>query len=285
MRIPLPTLLCAAAILAACDVRVGEDGVSMGVSAGKATDTWQRTYDLPPGGRFELAADGGPVTVTGSDAAQVEVRILLEARAPSDEAAAAAVKEVTIDETVAAEAVRVETRLPGGRRGAGMGRPRVSHAIEVRLPRGLVSTFRTQNGAVRIERVDGRIAVSTTNGAIHGSDLSGAVDAAAVNGAVQLDMAVLTGAMQLSVVNGALRLELPRDVKAEVAATAVNGSVTVGDGLTLVEPGGSGAAVRAGSRVNGTINGGGPRISAVATNGSVRIAARGGEIRPRKSPS
>ena len=44
MRFPL--VLAAAVLVSACDVRVGENGVSVGIIEGKATDEWVRTYTL-----------------------------------------------------------------------------------------------------------------------------------------------------------------------------------------------------------------------------------------------
>jgi hypothetical protein len=90
-------------------------------------------------------------------------------------------------------------------------------------------------------------------------------------------MQAVSDAVDLTTVNGPIRLELAPDVKAELVAGAVNGGVSVDERLHLAsgrdgaEAGGFGRA----SRVTGAINGGGPRITAQATNGGVRIAALG----------
>ncbi len=271
-------LCCLALMIAAgCDVRVGDDGVSLGVGGAKTSDVWERSYTLEPGARLELAGDGGPMTVIGTEGRQAIVRIHLEARASSDEEGREALKAFQIVETPEAGSVKIETRGP--RRGERGRRPRVSARFEVQLPRGLETTLRTQNGGIQLENLDGRVAAFTTNGGITGTSLAGAVSASVVNGGLQLHLTSVNGPMELSVVNGAIRLELAPDVAADVEASALNGSVSVGDGLQLVQSESQGG-FPSGSRMSGTLNGGGPTISANATNGGVRISARGADRRP-----
>ena len=37
-----------------CDVKVGEDGLSVDFAGTRATDEWVRSYDIKPGGRLEI---------------------------------------------------------------------------------------------------------------------------------------------------------------------------------------------------------------------------------------
>jgi len=272
----------AAVLLTACDVRVGEKGVSVGVASGKASDEWVRTYTLQPGGRLEIVSDGGSIDVSGTDDPEIEVRIDREARAGSDELAREALKSVEIVETASAGAVRVETRLPGpGSRGRFRRSP-VSVRYVVHLPPGVAASFRTQNGGIKLVNVQGRLTASTTNGGVTGTGLKGALSAAVVNGGVQLQLTSVTDPMELSAVNGGIRLELARDVKAAVSATAINGGVSVEDALGLAPDAGSSNGP---GRVSGTLNGGGPRITAQTTNGGVRILAGGGAIEAARRPN
>jgi Toastrack DUF4097 len=267
--------LAVALLLAACDVSVGEKGVSVGVASGKASDEWVRSYTIQPGGQLEIVSDGGPIDVSGTDGTQIEVRIDREARAGSDEQAREALKSVEIVETASAGGVRIETHLPGvGSRG-GFRRSPVTIRQSVRLPRGAVASFRTQNGGIKLENVQGRLSASATNGGVTGTGLKGAVSATVVNGGVQLQLTSVTDPMELSVVNGGIRLELASDVKAAVLATAINGGVSVDDALGLAADAGDSNGP---GRVSGTLNGGGPRITAQSTNGGVRILAEGGAI-------
>ena len=50
----LPALLVVAALGSGCDVRVGENGVSVDVAGAKATDEWTRTYTVSKGAVIAL---------------------------------------------------------------------------------------------------------------------------------------------------------------------------------------------------------------------------------------
>jgi hypothetical protein len=267
--------LAIALLVAACDVRVGEKGVSVGVASGKAEDEWVRSYTIQPGGQLEIVSDGGPIDVSGTDGTQAEVRINREARAGSDEQAREALKSAEIVETASAGGVRIEARLAGAGSRGGFRRAPVTIKQVVRLPRGTMASFRTQNGGIKLENVQGRLSASATNGGVTGTGLKGAVSAMVVNGGVQLQLTSVTDPMDLSVVNGGIRLELASDVKASVLATAINGGVSVDDALGLAADAGNSNSP---GRFSGTLNGGGPRITAQSTNGGVRLLSGGGAI-------
>ena len=51
--------LAMVALLSGCDIKVDDGKVSLGVSRGRASDDWVRSYTLPKGGRFEVANENG----------------------------------------------------------------------------------------------------------------------------------------------------------------------------------------------------------------------------------
>ncbi len=263
--------------MAACDVRVGEGGLSLGIAHGRASDEWTRTYTLSPGGRLEIVNVNGSIQVDPATGTQVEIQARREVRTGSDETARVALQNMQMNEEVTPERVKVEGRLEGERssrfgRGSGL-------VIEykVKIPAGLSASFKTENGTVRMDNIEGRLVATTTNGGVNGRGLSGSVDAATVNGGIQMDMASVTGDVNIVTVNGGVRLELPTDVKAELQAGAVNGGVSVDDRLPFTggERNSSGGFPGGGPKhLNGTLNGGGPKISVQTTNGGVRVSAR-----------
>jgi hypothetical protein len=258
-----PALLVLVLTGAACDVSVGENGFSMDVAAGKAVDQWTRTYTVAPGGRLEISNTNGRISASAADAGAVEVTVERITKASSDAAAQELLKKIEIAETVSGDAVRLETKAP--RQGFSRGGHEVRYTVKV--PKGLTVTLETVNGGVRLENLEGRITASTTNGGVRGTGLAGAVKASTTNGGVQIEMASLTEDVELETTNGGIRLQLPREAKATVDARCTNGGVSV-SGFEL-----QGEVTR--RRASGTINGGGPRISAETTNGGVRISAAG----------
>jgi len=262
-------VLCLGLVSTACDVKVGDTGVSVDFAVGKATDEWTRTYDLPPGGRLEIVNTNGLIHASPSAGTKVEVRATRDARAGNDEAARSLLQKTEMREDVSPDRVAIEARIEQGQRGGGFGGPQLTIRYDVQIPPGLTVMLKTQNGEVRMENLQGRLTASSTNGGVIGSGLSGSVDASTVNGGIQMDLTAVTGDTRLVTVNGGIRLTLAKDVSAEFEAGVVNGGVLVQEGFPLA------ADERTRQRVAGRINKGGPRIVVQTTNGGVRVGGRG----------
>jgi hypothetical protein len=258
---------------AACDVRVGDEGVSVGVSAGRAEDEWTRSYELAPSGQLEIVSFNGPVELRPSAGSHVDVRIVREARGASDEAAREALERVEIVEEAGPSRVSIHVRPAedgaGDRRARRQGQ---TIRVEAQVPAGLMLSVSTQNGPVHVENVTGQLTAATSNGPLRVTGLSGGVSAAVVNGAVELDFASLDAPSELTVVNGAIRIALPSDVRTTLSGTITNGRLILDDSFTLA--GAPESAFAGQQRLGGSINGGGPALAIQATNGSVRIVPR-----------
>jgi len=261
------TVLCVALVSIACDVKVGESGLSVDFSAGKATDEWVRTYDITPGGRLDIINVNGRIDASPSSGPKVEVRAIREARAGSEDASRELLRKTEMHEEVAPDRVLIEVSKDEGR---GFRRPQLTVKYEVRIPAGLNIVLKTQNGEVKLENIQGvRIEASSTNGGITGRGVSGAVEASTVNGGIQMDLEAVTGDTRMVTVNGGVMLSVAPGVNADLEATVVNGGVSVQDGLSL-----SGDE-RSRQRVTGRIGSGGPRLVVQTTNGGVRVGPRG----------
>ena len=227
-------VLCLALLTAACDVKVGENGFSLDVARGKAGDEWKRTYTLAPGGRLEIVNVNGLIEAFPATGTQVEVVARREVRASSDELAQELLAKVEMVEEVAPGHVKVQLKAEGDKGGAVLrGRNPVSIQYRVSLPPGLNVSLRTENGAVRLENVQGRLTAASTNGPIVGRGLSGSVDATTVNGRIEIQLNAVTGDSRIVTVNGPATLALAAGVNAEIDAGAVNGGVVVQDGFPL----------------------------------------------------
>lgn len=263
----LSALLVAAALGAGCDVHVGDNGVSLDVSSGKATEEWSRTYTVNRGGMLEIVNINGPIVIEAGTGGQVEVKATKQVRARSDEEAQTLLKNLEIKEDVTAARVALQT-TPGS--GSNIGRRSVTVEYRVRVPAGLQVSVKTENGGIGLHDVDATLTATTTNGGIRGTNISGAVSAHIVNGGIALEMSRVAGPLMLDSVNGSIRLDVPADLNADVEAHAVNGGVVAEDGLTLV------ASERTRTRVAGKMNRGGVPISMSTVNGGVRIGVRKG---------
>jgi bifunctional DNA-binding transcriptional regulator/antitoxin component of YhaV-PrlF toxin-antitoxin module len=251
-----------------CDVKVGEEGLSVDFAGTRATDEWVRTYEIKPGGRLEIINVNGEISASPSAGGTVEVRALREVRARSEEASRELLRKTEMREEVAADRVRILGAE--GSEGQDFRGPRVSIKYDVRVPAGLNLSFKTQNGEVRLEDIQGpRLEAATTNGGVTGRGLSGAIEASTVNGGIQMDLTEVTGDSRMVTVNGGVRLTVAPGINADLEATVVNGGVSVQDGFPL-----SGDE-RSRQRVAGRLGNGGPRLVVQTTNGGVRVGSRG----------
>ena len=264
----LPLVTASLVVTLACDVKVNDKGLSLNLGRATATDEWTRTYDLAAGGRLEIVNGNGLIEASGSDERMVEVRAERRARAGTEEEAAQLLKKVEMREDVSATRVKIEARAGEGVTGF---RNSFDVQYHVRVPDGLTVSFKTSNGGIRLQNVDGQIIAVTTNGGITGNGLSGSVEMETVNGGVQADLSAVTGDVKVATTNGGVRLDLPADVKANLDASCVNGGISIDDQFKVDTSGGDSRR-----RVSAALNGGGPRISAATVNGGIRIRVRGG---------
>ena len=272
--------LCLAALAtvslgAGCDVRVGENGVSVDVTNGRANDEWKRTYALAKGGRLEIVSGGGPIRVTPSTGQMVEIRITREAHESTDEKARQALVEETITEEVAPDRVKVQTTRPDGRNTASFGRRRISTDFQVSIPAGLNVSIRGENADVSLENVGGQFTLENTNGGFRARRVSGSITATTVNGVIDFEIDQLGGDIKATTVNGPVRLVLPDNVNATVEARTVNGVVIVDPNLSIT--GGESERLH----FSGRLGKGGPAITLNTTNGPVTISKKGNPTRVR----
>ena len=259
----------------ACDIKVSKEGdVSVEPASGKASDEWRRTYTLPKGGRLEIINVNGAIEVFPASGAEVEVLARREVRTRTEEEAKARLARAEMIEDVGPDHVKIQAR-PNDQSVSFGPQGRVSIRYRVSVPPGLATSFRTENGAVRLENIDGRITLASTNGPIVGRGLSGSVDASTVNGGIEIGFTAVRDDSKIVTVNGPATLILSPEINAELEAAAVNGGVTTQDGLPLT------STDRTNRRVTGRLNDGGPRISVHTTNGSVRVGVTGDFARGR----
>jgi len=261
----LSAVVLTAALGSGCDVHVGENGVSVDVASGKATEEWMRTYTLAKGGTLEISNTNGAIVVDRATGGQVEVTATRVARASTEEEAQALLQKTSIAEAVSPTKIAIQAAAGNGFE---FGRRSINVEYHVRVPAGLQVSVKTENGGIGLHDVDGTLTASTTNGGIRGTNLSGSVSAHIVNGGIVIDVARLAGPIELDAVNGGIRLDLPADANADIEARAVNGGVTMESGLTLT------TSDRTQRHVAGRLNAGGIKITASTVNGGVRLRGR-----------
>jgi hypothetical protein len=233
----------------------------------KETAEWRKTYELQPGGRVEISNINGRIDVEPAAGNTVEVVAEKTARGASTDAAKQALDRIQIQDTASPSSIRIETKVD---RSAGLfhGSSQQVHYV-VKVPVDAEVKFTTVNGGIELTGLKGRINAETTNGGIKAHEVSGSIDASTTNGGVEVDLVkVAESGVKLGCTNGGIDLRLPSSSKATISARITNGGINT-DGVQLET---TGESTR--RRLDGRMNGGGPRIEIEGTNGGIRISGR-----------
>jgi DUF4097 and DUF4098 domain-containing protein YvlB len=231
------------------------------------TAQWHKTYQLDQAGRVEIGNINGKIEVEPSTGNTVDVTAVKKARGATPEAAKAALERATINEDVSSGRVKIETKIA---RSEGIfGGNNVSVEYHVRVPAGAEVKFTTVNGGIDISGLEGRITAETTNGGVSTRGVKGQLEASTTNGGLDIELArVAEGGVKLDCTNGGIKVRLPRDAKATISASVTNGGISPGD-LNIDVTGENNRR-----RLEGRMNGGGPRIQIEGTNGGITLSGR-----------
>jgi len=267
----LPLYIASVLALSACDVKVGEKGMSVGVARETASEQWTRSYTLSPDRRLAVTTFNGPTTITGGTGPETEIRIDREATAMTKDAARELLASASIAETTDAEGINIEVQ----RKDSGPAFRPLSIRTNIRVARGVKLMVRTQNGPLTIENVDGDLTAAATNGSITGHGISGRLTANVVNGRMAIDLASISGNVRLSSTNGGIGIGVSEDLNADFDLMATNGGVSVDSQVKLTAKKEEANGGFFTNRLSGQLNRGGPDITAQATNGGIRVGPPG----------
>jgi len=229
---------------------------------------WQKTYTLDANGRVEIGNVNGRIRAEPGEGNTVEIIATKKARGATPEQAKASLERATIVDTVTPGSVRVETKIA---RTQGIvfngGNLQVEYLVKV--PSGAEVRLSTTNGGIEIAGLKGRVTAETTNGGVETRGVSGQLEASTTNGGLDIDLAaVADGGVKLDCTNGGIQVRLPRDAKATISASITNGGIAAGD-LPIDITGENSRR-----RLEGRLNGGGPRIQIAGTNGGITLNGR-----------
>jgi len=253
-------LLLGAFVSAGCDI------VTADLRA-QETAEWHKTYKLDTNGRVEIGNVNGKIKVEPSSGNTVEVTAIKKARGASAESAKAALDRATIDEDVSSSRIKIETKIKR-LEGIVFNGSNVQVEYQVKMPAGAEARFTTVNGGIEISGLEGRVTAETTNGGVTTRDIAGQLDASTTNGGLDIDLdKVAEGGVKLDCTNGGIKVRLPRDARATISASISNGGIS--SDLPIDATGDNNRR-----RLEGRMNGGGPRIQVEGTNGGIKFSGR-----------
>jgi DUF4097 and DUF4098 domain-containing protein YvlB len=263
-------------------------------SANAAERSLDKTFTVSPGGTLTVDADSASVQVSGTDTNQVIVH--MRYRASEEELAKTQLEAVQKDGGVTITMRRQEKKsLFKWSSWNSEGN------IEVTVPRHYVVNVRTGGGSVELRDTVGTAQLHTSGGDITAKNLTGGVELRTSGGGIRAetirgdidadtsggDVKLLHidgrikghtsgGSVHVSLVGsnreisattsgGDIEVAVPRNTAADIDASTSGGGISADLPIT--------ATVRKDDRLEGTLNGGGPRIEMHTSGGSVSLRA------------
>lgn len=225
-----------------------------------------RESRIPARGSLTVdAGRNGGVSVRAWDGSDVLVRARVQAHAPTQDAARSI-----------AQGIRVNTSGTIGAMGPEAGDNRGwSVSYEILVPARTNLDVRTYNGPIDVERVSGTMNLRAHNGPLNLSELAGHVTARTQNGPVNVRLAGRRWSgegLDAETVNGPVNVRLPDGYAAHLEARTVHGPLSAPREVRPESRRPGERGWRPGGTINADINGGGPTIRAVTTNGPVNIS-------------
>jgi len=223
-----------------------------------------RETRIPARGSLHVdARQNGGVIVRAHEGRDVIVRARVQAQGRTDHAARALAEGIRVrtDGTIRADGPSTSGRGEGWAVG-----------YEILVPARTDLDVETHNGPISVDRVSGDIELSAHNGPITLRELSGQVRARAHNGPITVRLAGRRWSGQgldAATVNGPVTVEMPRGYAAHLETSTVHGPIRVPGAIRPARQ--EGRRPRTGGSVNADLNGGGPTIRVVTTNGPVRV--------------
>ena len=230
-----------------------------------------REVTIPPDGT--LTVDGlrnGGIWVKGEERSDILVRACVQSRGKTIESAKRLASGIRINTsgTIKAENPDVDSDW--------------SVSFDIRVPRSTNVDLTVENGGISITRVDGLAKFEVTNGGVFLNDVSGSFKGRTLNGGlfVRLSGTGWKGSgLDVISTNGGVNIDMPEKYAAHVEIGTLNGRFDSDfPGLKLA--GIDGSEKQQIKVVKTDINGGGPTVRLVTSNGGVRIgtAKRGRSV-------
>ncbi len=217
--------------------------------------------------RGTLRVDAGPnggVAVRAWDGSDVRVQARIQSYARTEAEAAELARgiRVSTDGTIRATGPSATPRNQGW-----------SVSYEILVPARTNLDVETHNGPISVARLAGDMNLRAHNGPITLTELAGDVRARAQNGPITVRLAGRrwSGAgLDAETVNGPITLRMPRGYAAHLESGTVHGPITAPANIRPARREGQ-SRWAPGGRISTDLNGGGPTIRVVTTNGPVNI--------------
>ena len=150
-----------------------------------------------------------------------------------------------------------------------------SVSYEISVPRASNVDLTAHNGGLSVKGIEGSINFTTVNGGVNLDGVAGTVKGRTINGGINVRLIGSswkgTG-LDVQTTNGGVNISVPENFAARIEAGTTNGGFTSNIvGLQPEKSDDDNKYYQRNKRVNTDLNGGGPLVRIMTTNGGVRI--------------
>jgi hypothetical protein len=248
----------------------------MAHAATAAGGDWSKDFTINGTADLRVEVDDGRVTLTGTDAKRIEVRVTAAGWKIGPDG-------VQVLDRQAGDRVEIDVRVPHSMGLFNMGNRSVR--IEIRVPNGALANVHTHDGSITVEGLRGTLKLKTGDGRIEATRVDGTLDASSGDGSIRVrgrldGLALRTAdgsieaelsagskmvsAWDVNTGDGHITLRLPKDFAADLDAHTGDGGVEVNFPITT-----SGTA--SGHDLRGKIGSGGPTLKIRSGDGAIRV--------------
>ncbi len=216
------------------------------------------------------AGRNGGISVKGEDRNDVLVKACVQAWGPTEEAARSLAAGINVNTSSEIKA--------DGPRDSGW-----SVSFQIVVPKNTNTKLTAHNGGISISNVDGNAEFETTNGGVVVTNAAGSVKGRTMNGGVNVFLSGATwkgSGIDIETKNGGVTLIVPENFAANIETGTVNGgfkSDIPSLNVTTEDYKGESWGRSRSHRLTTALNGGGPLVRVVTTNGGVKISTRRAE--------
>ncbi|MBK8304594.1 MAG: DUF4097 family beta strand repeat protein [Chloracidobacterium sp.] len=222
-----------------------------------------REMTAPAGGTITVdGRQNGGISVRGENRSDVLIRACVQTWGKSDDAAKSIAGDIKINTSGT-----IQAENSSGDKGW-------SVSYEISVPRASNVDLTAHNGGLSVKGVDGSINFETQNGGVNLDGVAGTVKGRTTNGGINVRLVGSswkgTG-LDVQTTNGGVNISVPENFAARIDAGTTNGGFTSNIVGLQPEKSDDNKYYQRKTRVNTDLNGGGPLVRIMTTNGGVRI--------------
>ena len=216
--------------------------MSAGSALGYITETWEKDFDVKPGGNLYVESDLGAIYIETNSDNKVKIQVTARIDTRSENKAKDILEDFNIDFEQKGDDVTVFAEYKRRRSWSLWGNSNRNLRIEyyISVPREYNIDLYTAGGSIEVDDLTGEVRVETSGGSLHFEGINGPVEGKTSGGSISLESC--TGDVDVKTSGGSISIG---EVKGDVEAHTSGGSIQVDEVYGLLNAKTSGGSITA----------------------------------------